>query len=53
MKKSEYISFRTDTAAKQVLEKYASEKEWTISHLVENIIQEWVKAHSEETAPDE
>ena len=41
MKKTAYITVRTTPAVKELLEKTAAEKEWTISHLVEKILQEW------------
>ena len=43
MKKTEYITFRTDAATKELLTEYAAEKKWSISLLVEDIVQEWVK----------
>ena len=42
MKKTEFITFRTNEVNKQTLENYAAEKKWTISFLVEQIIQQWV-----------
>ena len=50
MKKTAYITVRTTPAVKELLEKTAAEKEWTISHLVENILQEWAK--KQENASD-
>lgn len=52
MKKSEYISFRTSQTSKAALEKYAAEKKWSISFLVEEIIQEWIEKHTHEEAPE-
>jgi hypothetical protein len=49
MKKTEYITFRTDAATKEALSEYASEKKWSISLLVEDIVQEWIK---KQTPPD-
>ena len=51
MKKTAYITVRTKPAVKELLEKTAAEKEWTISHLVENILQEWAK--KQENASDQ
>ena len=42
MKKSEFITFRTDRETKLVLEKIAAEKKWSISQLSEEIIQQWL-----------
>ena len=46
MKKTEYITFRTNEAVKRVLADYAADKKWTISFAVEQIIQEWVEKQS-------
>ena len=43
MKKTEYITFRTNPETKQALEKLAAEKKWTISFLVEEIIGQWLQ----------
>ena len=43
MKKSEYISFRADLETKKKLAAYAEEKKWSVSQLVELIVQDWVK----------
>lgn len=42
MKKTEYISFRTSSAVKEVLQKEAEDKKWSISQLVEQIVHQWV-----------
>lgn len=42
-KKTEFISFRTDSQTKEVLEQLAEEKKWSISQLAEDIIQQWLK----------
>ena len=52
MKKTEYISFRTDTVTKEVLSKVAASKKWSISLLVEDIVQEWIEKNSDKEAPD-
>lgn len=43
MKKTEYITFRTNEATKRVLEAYAADKKWTISFVVEQIVEEWIE----------
>ena len=43
MKKTEYITYRTDKETKSVLMKIAAEKRWSISQLTEIIIQEWLQ----------
>ena len=42
MKKTEYITYRTDTKIKKILTKIAEEKKWTVSFLSEEIIREWL-----------
>ncbi|MBR2889391.1 MAG: hypothetical protein IKC09_03855 [Oscillospiraceae bacterium] len=42
MKKTEYITYRTDKATKDILSSLAQEKRWSISQLTEIIIQEWL-----------
>ena len=51
MKKTEFISFRTDKETKEELKKYAESKKWSISLLVEEIVQEWLEKRNEQ-APD-
>ena len=41
MKKTESITFRTDSFTKEILMKIANEKKWSISLLSEEIIKEW------------
>ena len=43
MKKTEYITFRADSETKEILSKYAAERKWSISLLVEDIVQQWIK----------
>ena len=45
MKKTEFITLRTDTATKAILEQLAAEKKWSISQLTEEIIQQWLQEH--------
>ena len=43
MKKTEYITYRTDPQIKTILNKIAAEKKWSISQLTEEIIREWLE----------
>lgn len=43
MKKTEFISLRTDPATKEYLSKVAESKKWSISLLVEDIVQQWIQ----------
>lgn len=43
MKKTENISFRTDEETKQILICAAHSKKWSISLLVEDIVQQWIE----------
>ena len=43
MKKIESISFRTDEITKNILSEVATSKKWSISLLVEDIVQQWIK----------
>ena len=45
MKKTEFITLRTDPETKNILETIAAEKKWSISQLSEEIIQQWLKEH--------
>ena len=42
MKRTEFITLRTDRQTKEVLEKVAAEKKWSISQLSEEIIHQWI-----------
>ena len=42
-KKNVVITFRTDTQMKEMLERLAEEKEWSISQVVEKICKEYFK----------
>ena len=42
MKKSEFITFRTDIATKELLAAEAAKRKWSISQMVEEIIQQWI-----------
>ena len=43
MKKTEYITYRTDSKTKSILAEIAAEKKWSISQLSEEIIKEWLQ----------
>ena len=43
MKKTEFITLRTDQKTKAILEKIAEEKKWSISQLTEEIVQQWIR----------
>ena len=43
VKKTESVTYRTDTVVKNALLKIAAEKKWTISLLSEEIIREWLQ----------
>ena len=43
LKKTESVTYRTDTIIKAALSKIAAEKKWTISLLSEEIIREWLE----------
>ena len=47
MKKTEFISFRTDIKTKSLLSEIADSKKWSISQLVEIIVQEWLQQKEE------
>lgn len=43
LKKTESITYRTDSILKNALLKISKEKKWTISQLSEEIIREWLQ----------
>ena len=47
MKKTEYVTFRAEAQTKEMLDKIAAEKKWTISFLVEEIIKDWLKDNAD------
>ena len=54
MKKTENITFRIDPESKQILSSYATERKWSTSLLVEDIVQKWIdenKLRKEKTEP--
>ena len=48
MKKSEFITFRTDVATKETLTAEAASIKWSVSQMVEEIIQEWLAKKSKD-----
>ena len=52
MKKTQYITYRTDTKIKEILTKIAAEKKWTVSFLSEEIIREWLNEKHPELMQD-
>lgn len=42
-KKTEVITFRTDTETKNKIEKMAAEKEWSVAQVVDKICKEYFK----------
>ena len=46
MKKTEFITLRTDPETKAILAQLAAEKKWSVSQLTEEIIQQWLKEHA-------
>lgn len=48
MKKTEFISFRTDAEIKKKLAEIAADKKWSISLLVEEIVRDFLAAQAEE-----
>lgn len=53
MKKTEYITYRTDANIKSILSQIAAEKKWSISQLSEEIIKEWLQEKYPELLPQE
>ena len=43
LKKTESVTYRTDTVIKSALTAIATEKKWTISQLSEEIVREWLR----------
>ena len=53
MKKTEFISYRTDKNIKEALAKIAAEKKWSLSQLSEEIIRQWLEEKRPELLPRE
>ena len=45
LKKTEFITFRTDSEMKAQLKEIANKKKWTVSVVVGEIIRDWLKEH--------
>lgn len=45
-KRTEFISYRTDKATKDILMQIAAEKKWSISQLTEEIVKEWLQMNN-------
>ena len=50
MKKSEFVSFRTNLETKEELAKIAASKKWSVSLLVEDIVQQWLEQQKNKKA---
>jgi len=48
MKKTEFITFRADQITKEKLAQIAAEKKWSISFVVEQIVQQWLEEHTKD-----
>ncbi|MBQ3193455.1 MAG: hypothetical protein IJO21_01845 [Oscillospiraceae bacterium] len=53
MKKTEYITYRTNIKIKGILAQVAAEKKWSISQLSEEIIKEWIQLKHPELLKEE
>lgn len=53
LKKTESVTYRTDSSTKETLLKLAKEKKWTISQLSEEIIKEWLQEKHPELMQEE
>ena len=53
MKKTEYITYRTDVKIKEILNNISKEKKWSISQLSEEIIREWLTEKHPELMEEE
>ena len=53
MKKTEYITYRTNAKVRMILTKIAEEKKWSISQLSEEIIKDWLQEKYPELMAEE
>lgn len=53
MKKIENITFRTDKETKEALLEIAISRKWSLSLLVEDIVQEWLNANAPKVSDEE
>ena len=52
-KKTEVITFRTDSETKDKIEKMATDKEWSVAQVVDKICKEYYKQCKEKESTDE
>ena len=53
MKKTEYITYRTDIKIRNILKKLADERKWSLSQISEEIIREWLQEKYPELMEEE
>lgn len=53
LKKTESVTYRTDTKIKAALAEIAAEKKWSISQLTEEIIRQWLQENRPELLEEE
>lgn len=53
MKKTEYITYRTDIKIRNILKKLSDEKKWSLSQISEEIIREWLAEKHPELLEEE
>ena len=53
MKKTEYITYRTDIKIRNILKKLSDEKKWSLSQISEEIIREWLQEKYPELLEEE
>ena len=53
MKKTEYITYRTDAKIRSILKKLSDEKKWSLSQISEEIIRGWLQEKYPELMQDE
>lgn len=53
MKKSEFITLRTDPKIKAALSAIGTEKKWSLSQVSEEIVRQWLEEHRPELLQEE
>mgnify|MGYP003311929993 CR=1 FL=1 len=53
MKKTEYITYRTDLKIRNILKKLSDERKWSLSQVSEEIIREWLQEKYPELMAEE
>lgn len=53
MKKTEFITLRTDPQIKAALAAIGAEKKWSLSQVSEEIVRQWLKEHHPELLQEE